>query len=216
VALVKLADDPLRRGDPQSLVVQGTAEETTVTGGPLRPIVVIQGITLLDDSLARTVAGPAPSSPTTAALRDHVSVLIRPAALCFDPRRVDVGGLLVTPHLVGTSADGNEHGDQPLFDAAAVSKQPIVREVRRGCLPKGRYAITLVYPTGQAWTVPNELGGCAPSEGAVGPRGALASCADKPRPVLLSQGARAVLEIVDAADPSVCTANPVPDACLKL
>jgi hypothetical protein len=216
VALIKLADDPLRRVDPQSLVVQGTPEESTVTGAAPKPIVVIQGITLLDDSLARTIAGPVPAQPTSAALRDHVSVLVRPAALCFDPRRVDVGGLLVTPHLTGRSADANEPGDKPLFDSAALSKQPIVREVRRGCLPKGRYAITLVYPTGQAWTVPNEMGGCAPSEGAVTPKGDLSTCARKPRPVLLSQGARAVLEIVDSSDPSVCKENPVPDACLEL
>jgi hypothetical protein len=216
VALVKLADDPLRRADPQSLVVQGTPEESTVTGAPPGPIVVIQGITLLDDSLARTIAGPVPTAPTSAALRDHLTVLVRPAALCFDPRRIDVGGLLVTPHLTGRSADASEPGEKPLFDGATVSKQPIVREVRRGCLPKGRYAITLVYPTGQAWTVPNEIGGCAPSEGAVVPKGELSTCTAKPRPVLLSQGARAVLEIVDPSDPTTCADNPVPDLCLKL
>ena len=89
--------------------------------------------------------------------------------------------------------------------------------MKRGCLPKGRYAITLVYPTGQAWTVPNEMGGCARSEGAVVPgRTALSSCVLKPRPVLLSQGARAVLEIVGPQDQATCDANPVPDACLKL
>jgi hypothetical protein len=91
-----------------------------------------------------------------------------------------------------------------------------VREIKQGCLPKGRYAITLVYPTGQAWTVPNEIGGCAPSEGVVVSTSAVPACSAKPRPVLLSQGARAVLEIVGAQDPSVCDANPVPDACLHL
>ena len=216
VAFVKLADDPLRVSDPQSLVIQGTPEESAVTGKPPGPIVIIQGITLLDDSLARTIAGPVPTAPSTAALRDHITVLARPAALCFDPRRIDVGGLLVTPHLVGRSADASETGDKPLFDVATIAKQPMVREVKRGCLPKGRYAITLVYPTGQAWTVPNEIGGCARSEGAIVSTGALSVCGTKPRPVLLSQGARAVLEIVEAQDESVCVENPVPDACLKL
>src|SRR5690606_39520792 len=60
------------------------------------------------------------------------------------------------------SADATEPGERPLFDAALAERQPLVREVRRGCLPMGRYAISLVYPTGQAWTVPNESGGCAP------------------------------------------------------
>lgn len=218
VAFVKLADDPLRRADPQSLVVQGTPEESVVTGKPPGPLVVIQGITLLDDSLARTIAGPVPTSPSTAALRDHVTVLVKPAALCFDPRRVDVGGLLVTPHFTGKSADASETGDKALFDKAALEKLPIVREIREGCLPKGRYAISLVYPTGQAWTVPNEIGGCAPSEGTVVSRSGGSSCTVKPRPVLLSQGARAVLEIVDPRpeDKATCDDHPVPDPCTKL
>lgn len=216
VGFVKLADDPFRTTDPQSLVVQGSPEEQVVTGKPRGPVVVIQGITLLDDSLARTIAGPVPAAPTTGALRDHVTVLVRPAALCFDPRRIDVGGLLVTPHLTGRSADLNETGEKPLFDAKGVAGQRQVREIKQGCLPKGRYAITLVYPTGQAWTVPNEIGGCARSEGPRITRGEISSCGIKPRSVLLSQGARAVLEIVAPQDPSACADNPVPTACTKL
>ncbi len=217
VAFVKLADDPFRRADPQSLVVQGTPEESIVTGKPVRPLVVIQGITLDGDSLARTIVGPVPSAPSTAALRDHLTVLVRPAALCFDPRRVDVGGVLVTPHLTGRSADANETGDKALFDPA-VAKERQVREVKRGCLPKGRYAIALVYPTGQAWTTPNEIGGCARSEGDVAQKGDVFRCAEKPRPVLLSQGARAVLEVVSprAEDEATCRDFPVPEACEKL
>jgi hypothetical protein len=218
VAFVKLADDPFRRSDPQSLVVQGTPEETLVTGKPPGPVVIIQGITLLDDSLARTIAGPVPAAPSTAALRDHVTVLVRPAALCFDPRGIDAGGLLVTPHFTARSADASEAGEKPLFDPKNVLKNRIVREIRQGCLPKGRYAITLVYPTGQAWTVPNEMGGCARAEGVVAPSGDISTCTTKRRPVLLSQGARAVLEVVDARpeDQATCDAHPVPDVCTKL
>jgi len=216
VAFVKLADDLLRRGDPQSLVIQGTPEESAVTGKPPGPVVIIQGITLLDDSLAKTIVGPVPTLPTSAALRDHVTVLVKPAALCFDPRRIDVGALLVTPHLTGQSADANEVGQQPLFNAAALAKVPTVREVVQGCLPKGRYAMTMVYPTGQAWTVPNEMGGCAPSEGVVRPDGDISACSSKLRHVLLSQGARAVLEVIDTQDPATCNAHPVPDLCTKL
>lgn len=218
VAFVKLADDPFRASDPQSLVVQGTPEESNVTGKPPGPVVIIQGITLFRDSLAATVAGLAPKAPSTAALFDHVSVLVRPAALCFDPRRVDAGALLVTPHLVGSSADALETGDKLLFDAKALGAQHGVREFKRGCLPKGRYAMTLIYPTGQAWTVPNEIGSCASAEGDITIAGPVPFCSQKTRPVLLSQGSRAVLEIVGAAGDGqkTCTENPVPDACLHL
>lgn len=221
VALVKLADDPRRSADdprpaadPQSLVVQGTREETLITGKPPGPIVILQGITLLDDSLVKTTPSQVPAAPTTAALRDHVTALVRPAAVCFDHGRVDVGGVLVTPFLTGKSADATESGDRPLFDAAAVARQPLVREVRRGCLPTGRYAISLVYPTGQAWTVPNESGGCSLAEGAVKEGDGVGTCGDKARSVLLSQGSRAVVEITGANDPSVCEDNPVPPECL--
>ncbi len=213
VALVKLASDPERKTDQQSLVVQGTKEETLVTGKPPGPLVVIQGITLYDDSLARTIAGPVPATPTTAALRDHVTALVRPAALCFDPKRVDLGGVLVTPHLTGRSADGSETGERPLFDQKAIEKQPGVREVRRGCLPMGRYAITLVYPSGQAWTVPNESGGCSAQEGRVLVGDRVGSCSEKPRTVLLSQGSRGVVEIIGPSEEGFCDEHPVPQEC---
>ena len=214
VALVKLANDPERKTDRQSLVVQGTQEETLVTGKPPGPFVVIQGITLLDDSLARTMSGAAPSAPGVAALRDHVTALVRPAALCFDPRRVDLGGVLVTPHLTGQSADGS--GERPLFDEQATARPP-VREIRRGCLPTGRYAISLVYPTGQSWTVPNESGGCSSAEGTVALGDRVGRCTQKPRSVLLSQGSRGVVEIIGPSqagiDSGICAEFPVPPEC---
>jgi hypothetical protein len=214
VALVKLANDPRRQADPQSLVVQGTPQESVITGKPPGPLVVLTGITLDGDSLARTIAGPIASAPSIGALRDHVSVLLRPAALCFDPRHVDQGGLLVTPHFTGRSADASETGDKLLFDPKTLENQPRVREVRRGCLPQGRYAISLVYPTGQAWTVPNEIGGCAAAEGGIVlGDGTTATCATKPRNVLLSQGSRAVVEIIGPKDPALCDDNPVPPEC---
>jgi hypothetical protein len=216
VVLVKLANDPERKTDLQSLVVQGSLEETLVTGKAPGPLVVIQGITLDRDSLAKTIAGPINTSPGTGALRDHLTALIRPTALCFDSRRVDLGAVLVTPHLSSQSADATE-GQRPIFDEDDLKKQPLVREVRRGCLPQGRYAITLVYPDGQAWTVPNEAGGCAALEGAT-ISGERPSCSLKPRSVLLSQGSRGVVEIIgpsqEGLDSGVCTDNPVPPECL--
>jgi hypothetical protein len=167
------------------------------------------------DSILRTTPASVPAAPTTGALRDHVAVLVRPAALCLDPRRVDQRGVLVTPHLRGVSANPAEGtAEKPLFDEAALlQRQPIVRKIVQGCLPMGRYAISAVYPTGQAWTVPNEIGGCAKTEGPTVPSGAGATCALEPRSVLLSQGSRAVLEIIDAQDPALCDRFSVPEEC---
>jgi hypothetical protein len=104
-----------------------------------------------------------------------------------------------------------------------------------GCLPTGRYQVNLVYPTGQAWTTPNETGSCAASEGNTLFTGAGTStqlpptfpdplangCSGvSPRPVLYSQGTRAVIEITPTTNPNNCKAGgpvaPVPFACTSL
>jgi hypothetical protein len=207
VVLTKLVSDPAHRLDPQSVVTQGDARS---------PIVVLQGITLADDSFARTIAAPPPATPGARTLRDHVTAMIRPAALCFDARAVDAGAVLVTPYLKGKPADG-AGDDRDLFDGNAVRAQRLVRDVRIGCLPTGRYAINAVYPTGQAWTVPNEAGSCAASEGPIDFGVSPPSCAKKSRPVLYSQGTRAVVEIVEPATDegrAYCNQVGVPPECL--
>ena len=206
----KLQDDPKHESDPQSLAFQGGAKA---------PTVLIQGITLLDESLVKTVAGPVPASPAVPTLRGRVKVLVRPSALCIDAQRADKGGILVTPHFTGKSANQAETGDRPLVDEARVKQGfgKLVAEVRRGCLPLGRYAMAAVYPSGQVWSVPNEAGGCAPLEGKLVEADGVGSCARKPRPILYSQGPRAVLEIVPPTTPEgekTCQDAPVPVECL--
>jgi hypothetical protein len=205
VAFSKLVDDPSHALDPQSLVPQSSRD---------LPIVVIQGITLNNDALAQTTATLAPAAPAANALRAGLTALIRPAALCVSSRRPDLPATLVTPHTDGKSADPAETGEKKLFDLAAVQRSlPPGTLVKQGCLPLGRYAISLVYPSGQAWTVPNEAGSCAPAEGAMTPE--RTSCSAKPRPVLPSQGNRAVLEIVPPGAPGFCDDHPVPPECLR-
>jgi len=210
VTFRKLEDDTTHEKDPQSLVFQGGAKA---------PAVVIQGMTLLDESMVRTAAGPVPAGPAVSTLRGKVRVLIRPQALCIDAQRPDRGGALVTPHLVGRSANPAEAGDRPLVDEARIKQAfgRLVFEVKRGCLPVGRYGIVASYPSGQVWSVPNEAGACAPLEGSLIERDGTGSCAKKPRPILYSQGPRAVLEIVPPTTPEgvrTCQENPVPDECL--
>jgi hypothetical protein len=201
------------------------------------PVVVMQGITLLasagGDSLLGTglaaasgllfdknsAAGPRP----VVFAQDHLSVILRPSAICFPSG--SERGTLVTPHPTAATADldcssgrcvsPNGAQERPVLSADLLGKlSSVVSASVTGCLPLGRYAISVVYPDGQAWTVPNEAGACSVSEGA--PDYVHMICSIKPRPVLYSQGNRGVVEVVSAKDscmganrvPSVCTGSP--------
>jgi hypothetical protein len=204
VVLAKLDTD----ADGNGLVAQGSAQ---------KPIVVLQAITLFgDDLIATSSLGGPPSAP--AAPVDHVTALLRPSVICFDPAHVDAGGVLVTPHLTGVDPENPTKPEKPLIDPDTLKKVEgrLIRDVKRGCLPLGKYGVNLVYPTGQAWTVPNEMGSCTAIEGGWDTSVNPSSCSSKARPVLQSQGIRAVLEIVAPTTPDgqkLCEDTPVPPEC---
>jgi hypothetical protein len=227
VVLTKLVDDPTHTLDPASLDMQGSATA---------PVVVLQAITLLGgdgvpgdgagDSLANTITPATPifdmaTGQPVVAQQDHVTVMLRPTVICFDtlfdPAVSDKRGTLVTPVLLGTSADLPAGIPAPVVSPTALSSPQLAAQVKgspvQACLPTGRYAINAVYPDGQAWTVPNESGACSGAEGATDY--AQLTCTLQPRPVLPSQGTRAVVEIVAATDASHCAgSHAVPAACL--
>ncbi len=233
IVLSKLVDDPSHTADPASLTAQGDANS---------PVVVLQAITLLGDNdltmgESLTLTGAAELPGATAPLfntktgrpriftQDHITVLLRPAVLCFDslfdPNAFDKRAVLVTPYLMSTSADLPTGVDGQLVVPMDLPQNPavsaLVRDIKIGCLPTGRYAVNVVYPDQQAWTVPNETGSCSGTEGST--VFDKLTCSVKPRPILYSQGNRAVVEITPAQDPTHCTKDspvpPVPDACLK-
>jgi hypothetical protein len=201
--------------------------------GP-QPLVVLPTITLLagsvSDSLAETrgaamrgelydVADPQRPRPVVF-VQDHVTVALRPSVICVSSS-VN-GGVLVTPHPVAATADIDcsnspcvESGTpaHPIVPADLLEKlSSVVSAAATGCLPIGRYAINVVYPNGQAWTVPNEAGLCSEAEGTTD--FSRLTCTLKPRPVLYSQGPRAFVEVVAARDPAYCKQIGVPEACV--
>ncbi len=201
------------------------------------PVVLLEAITLLGGSASDTLLGtvfaalggslfPAGSVGPQVFAQDHVTVLLRPSAIClpspFSP------GTLVTPHETASTADidcttfpcvPDGAQGQPvapptlLQNSAALAS--LVNATAMGCLPLGRYAINVLYPDGQSWTVPNEAGLCSAAEGAPDYADLLCSPGTPDaRPILYSQGARAVVEVVAPSDPAYCQAHPVPAACL--
>jgi hypothetical protein len=225
VVFTKLIDDKQHTLDPQSIIQQ---TPTALVGAG--PVVVVLGLTLPPTDKILGLVGYPVKAPGPAALTDHISALIRPVAVCVDPTQPELGATLVAPHFTGANAEQgfmcpNGPNSCPLFDVDNViaALTPIFGKVNtpvQGCLPPGRYAPNFVYPTGQAWTVPNEAGGCAVSEGTVSfsssaPTGAQCSLDGVAgRDVLFSQGTRAVLEILEEPSSPTCAMYPVPAACL--
>jgi hypothetical protein len=196
-------------------------------GDATHPVIALQGITLLggdgtgdptkSDSLFNTATAEAfgslfniKSGQPVVFPQDHLTVLIRPAAICFntlfDPTNPDKRGTLVTPHLTAPTAD---LPPQPILSSPQINA--LVKGIPvQACLPTGRYAINIVYPDGQAWTIPNESGVCASAEGSTNYK--KLTCSIEPRPVLRSQGQRGVVEITPTAD---CANSKLPPACLS-
>jgi hypothetical protein len=201
-SFTRLISDPLRVRDPQS-VVRARA-----------PSVVLSGITLLDDALFSTTPALSPKVP---AAKDHVTVLVRPMAICFKAQANGGAGVLITPYSTSRTSDTSGAVEKRLFDDAALLQETggLATDIRNACLPLGRYAISLAYPTGQSWSTPNEAGSCAQLEGAI----VEGACGKKPRPVLPSQGLRGVVEVVPATTPegrAYCDGpGRVPEVCLE-
>lgn len=179
----------------------------------------------------------------TVFVQDHLTVMLRPAVICFnslfDPNNSDKRGNLVSPYLFGNSADMPpknvpivplgllQNDGKALASVANLVKPPpnytagTTSPAIQGCLPTGRYSINVVYPDGQAWTVPNEAGACTgDATGEGGTDWANLRCTIQNRPVLRSQGPRAVVEITKATNPAHCQGmssptnpGPVPQIC---
>ena len=209
---------PARRTRSRSSC-RGRPRSRVVTGKPPGPFVVIQGITLLDDSLARTIAGPVPTSPTTAALarsrhgaREARGALLRPA-----PRRRRRSARHPASH-------GSQRGRERDRATSRSSTRPRSRSCRsfarsaRDACPRGATRSRSSTRRARRGRSRTRWAAARASEGSVASKSGGSACTLKPRPVLLSQGARAVLEIVDPReeDRATCDDHPVPDPCTKL
>lgn len=186
--------------------------------GQTKPRVIMQGLTLFKGLILTSGKLPKadPTDPSkfivSQSFESEVLVALRPAAICVDPSDVSKPGVLVL------SRKTAKNGATILADENVV-KQGLQRQFGRpfnvayGCLPQGNYAMNLVYPTGQAWTLPNEAGICAEREPESSDHKQCVSTTEK-RALLASQEA---MVIVGAPkDAAYCKANPTPKACSPL
>jgi hypothetical protein len=170
--------------------------------------------------------GPNNSGSVNVFQQDELTVALRPSAICFShlfDGSIDNRGVLISPYQFGPVAtfgapvtpgpivptDLLNNGD--IYSRAQVTN--LVNSVQYGCLPTGRYEINVVYPDGQAWTVPNEAGACVAAEGTTDYTNL--TCTLQPRPIVHSQGTRAVVEITATNNPMNCV-QPSPPAVTDL
>ena len=166
------------------------------------PAVLLQGLTIADSLIATGLA-----APTLHTTKPEVTVALRPSVLCIDLLDASAHAVLVVTH--ETDKAGNRIiTDDKALKAALGAQFGRAVDVAYGCLPEGRYAVNLVYGTGQAWTTPNEAGVCAASE-AVSAGGLI--CGSRAR--LPSQDA--FLTIGPPGDAAYCAQHPAPAACGK-
>ena len=163
VVFTKLIDDPDHTLDPQSILQQVP---------PTGPIVVVLGLTLPprgQHPRSRRLSGEGPGPDGRH--RPHHG----PHPPGRDLRRSHAAR--ARSDADRTAPDRDEprpgRGGPPgavRCRTVIAALTPIFGKINgpvQGCLPPGRYAPNFVYPTGQAWTVPNESGSCAVAEGVV-------------------------------------------------
>ena len=166
--------------------------------------------------------GPHNSGYPNIMQQDEITVALRPSVICFSQLfdgNPDNRGVIVTPYQFGeVAAFPTPTGQGPIVpvdlldndDPTRAQVTNLVSAVQYGCLPTGRYAINVVYPDGQAWTVPNEAGACTTNEGTTEYNATPPTCSLTPttRPLIHSQGTRAVVEITATTNPANCVATP--------
>jgi hypothetical protein len=170
-------------------------------GSQASPTVLLQGLTLYKDLLSTATAPPDLNEPSATA-----TVALRPAVVCIDTNDTKKRGVLLLTHpddSKGTLLIPEDQEESVKQSLTALFDRPF--DIKYGCLPQGDYSMNLVYGTGQAWTVPNEAGVCAPSEEA-----GTTTCGTRPR--LVSQDV--TLKIGKPVDAAYCAKNATPAECL--
>lgn len=181
-----------------------------------RPRVIMQGLTLYKTLLDTAMVAPQnpdpmnpmPTVPFQAA-DPQIVVALRPAAACIDPLDPSKPGVLVVSRetdAAGTKILANEE----IVKAGLQAQFGRPFNIVYGCLPEGQYAMNLIYPTGQAWTLPNEGGVCAPLEPQTAD-GTKCQSATSARARLASQEAMVV--VGPPGDPTYCAEHPTPAEC---
>jgi hypothetical protein len=199
--------------DPDPSADKVTQDQALLTAQSA-PVVILQGLTMYKDLPSTGLWGLAPP-PSGAQTYPSVVVGVRPAVLCLDPQDATKHAKLVVTHRKDCGDQHDVISNEDATKAALKAQFGRTVDVVEACLPEGKYAMNLVYSTGQAWTVPNEAGVCQPLEASQDDG---KSCGDPNttahRPILPSQSV--VLTIGPPKDAAYCKSHPLPAECMPV
>ncbi len=201
---------PLRAFAPSVVVSKLDPSDPRRLTGQANPRVVSSAIVAKELELL-ALATSASQQPAEAESRSTLVAMLRPTLICITDPTKNGPAHIITP-FKRSLTDNPVVADEAVLSAevaALLRRNPAKTTFGEGCLLPGDYAVNMVYPTSQSWTLPNEASTCFGTEqplsaGSCGTR-------DSTRNTLPSQGF--MLRVTSAADPAACRAKV--DAAMK-
>jgi hypothetical protein len=167
--------------------------------GQANPRVVSSAIVAREPSLT-SLLGATPGTQTA----PTVVAMLRPTLICITDPNKNGPAHIITPFKQSLS-------DKPVVAdeagltadvAALLRRDPAKTTFGEGCLLPGDYAVNVVYPTSQSWTLPNESGTCFGTEK---PNEVGCGTPEVSRKLLATQSF--VIRVGKAKDPAACRAK---------
>jgi hypothetical protein len=174
--------------------------------GQANPRVVSSAIVAREPSLT-SLLGATPGTQASGT----VIAMLRPTLICITDPNKNGPAHIITPFKQSLS-------DKPVVAdeagltadvAALLRRDPAKTTFGEGCLLPGDYAVNVVYPTSQSWTLPNESGTCFGNEQPTASGGC--GTREVQRSILATQSF--VIRVGKASNPAACRAKV--DATMK-
>ncbi len=194
-----LLADGLPAYGPSIVVSKLDPSDPRRLAGQANPRVVSSAIVAKDISLT-SLLGATPGTEKNA----KIVALLRPTLICITDPVKDGPAHIITPFKQSLS-------DKPVVAdeagltadvAALLRRDPAKTTFGESCLIPGDYAMNVVYPTSQSWTLPNESGTCFGTESVSG-----AGCATKETSRNLLATQSFYIRVGRAQNPAACRAK---------
>jgi len=160
-----LVPDGLPAYVPSIVVSKLDASDPRHLTGQANPRIVSSAIVAKEFSLLSLLG-----ADTAPEARSSLVALLRPTLICITDPNKNGPAHIITPFKESLSGKPVVADEPGLTNdvAALLRRDPAKTTFGESCLIPGDYAMNVVYPTSQAWTLPNEAGTCMGTETTIG------------------------------------------------